>query len=612
MTQLLEDLHLVDLIQDQIKALPEQPAISYREQGRWHPISWRELGDNLTQLAKVMIHLGIETQDKIAIFAQNSERWAMTDLAGMQCRSVVVPIYPTNTADQARYIINDAGAKLLFVGDQEQYDKALEVASECPSLTNIILMKSSITQGNSPVVQHYFHQLLEYDVDYCQPLLQERLASRSLDDLITLIYTSGTTGEPKGVMLDYRNFASTTRQHSRILSFNAGERSLAFLPLSHVFERGWTLFALGRGGHVGFLENPAEVQKALTEFKPAVMCAVPRFYEKVYSAVADKVGKAPAPRRFLFYWALRQGRIRFEAANRGRRLNPARQQLVNLADKLVLSKLRDVLGGEIRFMPCGGAKLDDVVHEFFQSVGITLLCGYGMTETTATISCGLPGSIRLQGNGRPMPEVQVKIGDDNEILVKGDTVMKGYYNRPDDTDAVFVDGWLRTGDAGRLDDEGHLHITDRIKELMKTSNGKYIAPQRVEGMVARDPLIEQVAVVAEARNYVSALIVPAFESLESWAKEKGIKYKDPLDLIQHSDVVEHFEQRLKEVQQELAKFEQVKKFTLLPREFCMKRGELTPTLKLRRKVINERFSEEIDAMYSKAKKLVERKKASLK
>ncbi|SDI28227.1 long-chain acyl-CoA synthetase [Ferrimonas sediminum] len=612
MTQLLEDLHLVDLVRARIDEMPEKAALSYREKGQWHDISWKQLGTTITQLARVLLHLGLEPQDKVALFGQNSEKWTMADLACMQARAVVVPIYPTNTAEQAGYILNDAAAKVVFVGDQEQYDKALEALPHCPSVAHLVLMNSTIAKRDAAVIQHSYEELLRYNVEYCRQALEQRIEESNLDDLLTLIYTSGTTGEPKGVMLDYRNFASTTRQHSRVLDYGKGDRSLAFLPLSHVFERGWTLYSLGLGAHVGLLDNPADVQQAMVEFKPNVMCAVPRFYEKVYSAVADKVSKAPAHRRALFYWALRQGQKRFQADNGGQPLGKVSQAFYRLADKLVLTKLRAVLGGEMRFMPCGGAKLDDVVHEFFQSIGITLLCGYGLTETTATVTCGLPGSIKLQGNGRPLPEAQVKIGAENEILVKGDTVMRGYYNRPEDTEAVFEDGWFKTGDAGYLDEQGMLHITDRIKELMKTSNGKYIAPQRVEGMVGRDPLIEQVAIIAEARNYVSALIVPAFESLEAWAKEKGIKYKDQLELIQHSAVVEHFEQRLKEVQGELAKFEQVKKFTLLPREFCMKRGELTPTLKLRRKVINERFEAEIDAMYAKAKKLVGRKKASAK
>lgn len=604
--------HLVELIEKQAKERASFAAISYRADALWHDVTWADFNRQINQLAKVLMHFGMQPQEKIALFAQNSEKWITADCAGMKARAVVVPIYPTNTADQARYIINDAQAKVVFVGDQEQYDKTVEVLSECPQLSHIVLMKPSIERVELDIEQHDYQSLLELDAAEHADELTKRINERSLDDLLTLIYTSGTTGEPKGVMLDYRNFASTTRQHVEILDFGAGDRTLAFLPLSHVFERGWTLYALSQGAQVGLLEDPMQVQQALTEFKPHTMCAVPRFFEKVYSAVADKVSNAPASRRALFHWAVNQGNRKFLSQNGGKALGLFGQLKVNLANKLVLRKLRGVLGGQIRFMPCGGAKIDEQVHEFFHSIGVTLICGYGMTETTATITCGRPGQINLKATGPALPEVQIKIGKDDEVLVKGDTVMRGYYNRPEETEASFEDGWFKTGDAGHIDEHGVLHITDRIKELMKTSNGKYIAPQRVEGMVGRDPLIEQVAIIAEARNYVSALIVPAFESLEVWAKEKGIKYKDQLELIQHSEVVEHFEKRLKEVQKELAKFEQVKKFTLLPREFCMKRGELTPTLKLRRKVINERFEAEIESMYAKAKKFVEAKKASIK
>nr|WP_233132605.1 long-chain fatty acid--CoA ligase [Paraferrimonas haliotis] len=600
----LSDLHLVKLIQSRITDCAEKPALSYKEKGNWQTMLWSELGVQASSLAKALIKFDVNVQDKVAIFSQNSEKWVLADLAATQVRAVVVPIYPTNTDEQAAYIVNDSQAKVIFVGDQEQYDKLIKVVDNCASLTQIVLMNPSITTHDLSISQCYFDEAVKLESSAFNEQLEERIEHANLDDLLTLIYTSGTTGEPKGVMLDYRNFASTTSQHAQVLDYGKTDRSLAFLPLSHVFERGWTLYSLGQGAEVGLLDDPSQVQSAMAEFKPTVMCAVPRFYEKVYSAVADKVSNAPANKQRLFAWALAQGNKRFVAENGGKPLSLLSKLQLALADKLVLSKLRQVLGGNMRFMPCGGAKLDDVVHEFFQSIGITLMCGYGLTETTATVTCGIPGAISIKGNGGVLPQTQVKIGNNDEILVKGDTVMKGYYNRPQDTADVFEDGWFKTGDAGYLDEKGQLHITDRLKELMKTSNGKYIAPQRVEGMVGREPLIEQVAIVADARNYVSALIVPAFDSLEAWAKEKGIEYKDKLELIQHSDVLEHFERRLKEVQQELANFEQVKKFTLLPREFCMTRGELTPTLKLRRKVINQRFAEEIDNMYARAKQLV--------
>ncbi|MBY5993419.1 AMP-dependent synthetase/ligase [Ferrimonas balearica] len=595
----LEQLHLVQILRQRTAELGEAPALRHQVGDQWQDISWQRFGEQRDALSRALLSLGVEVQDKVAIFAQNSPQWTLADVASMQCRAVIAPIYPTNTDEQSAYIINDAGAKVLFVAGQEQLDKALLMVPQCPSLQHLVLM-DDLAPAETTVAVHRLSDLLEADHGHQQAELERRLAERSLDDLLTLIYTSGTTGEPKGVMLDYRNFASTVRQHAEFLPFGQGDVSLAFLPLSHVFERGWSLYVLSQGGTNAYLADPMQVQSALAEVRPHVMCAVPRLYEKIYSAVMEKLEQAPAHKRGLFMWALKQGRKRFDAAQGGPALGALSKAQLALADKLVLSKVRANLGGRIRFMPAGGAALDPKVNEFFQSVGLTVLCGFGMTETTATVTANRPGAIGIGTNGSALPEVEVKIGANDEILVRGDTVMRGYYNRPEATAEVFdEDGWLKTGDCGYLDAQGRLLITDRIKELMKTSNGKYIAPQRVEGMVARDPLVEQIAIVADSRNYVSALIVPAFEALENWAREKGIQYKDKLELVNHSTVKAHFEERLKAVQAELARFEQVKQFTLLPREFCMKRGELTPTMKLRRKVIYNRFAKEIEAMYRK-------------
>ncbi|WP_067659899.1 AMP-dependent synthetase/ligase [Ferrimonas marina] len=587
-------------MRDRFATMGEAPALRHKVGEQWQDISWQRFGEQVDALSRALLSLQLAVQDKVAIFANNSAEWTIADLAIAQIRAISAPIYPTNTAEQSAYIINDAGAKVLFVAGQEQYDKALTLVNQCESLQAIILMEESLRPVDSAVAIYRLKDLLEADHADQQTAMEQRVAEASLNDLLTLIYTSGTTGEPKGVMLDYTNFASTVRQHQEFVPFGEGDVSLAFLPLSHVFERGWTLYVLCMGGTNAYLDDPMKVQDALGEIRPHVMCAVPRLYEKIYSAVMEKLETAPSHKRGLFMWSLKQGLKRFHAQNGGPSMGPISKAQLALADKLVLSKVREKLGGRIRFMPAGGAALDPKVNEFFQSVGLTVLCGFGMTETTATVTANWPGKIGIGTNGNTMSETQVRIGDNDEIQVKGDTVMRGYYNRPEDTQATFTeDGWLKTGDCGCLDAQGRLLITDRIKELMKTSNGKYIAPQRVEGMVARDPLVEQIAIVADARNYVSALIVPAFEALESWAKEKGIQYKDKLDLVENAQVKALFEERLKAVQAELARFEQVKQFTLLNREFCMKLGEITPTMKLRRKVINERFAREIEAMYKK-------------
>ncbi|QBF83119.1 long-chain fatty acid--CoA ligase [Shewanella maritima] len=595
----LENYHVVRLLQQQSRALGDKVALEgFEMSAPWAQISWRRFDEISHAIALALIEVGFNVQDKAVILSANCPQWTCADIGILKARGVVVPVYPTSTVEQAAYIVNDAQAKVIFAGDDAQYKMACEVQAQCDSVEHIVVFNREVELNSDKHI--HLDELLARTFSAADSLtLTERLGQTSLDDLLTLIYTSGTTGDPKGVMLDYRNIASTILQHDQKLAFNPGDVSLAFLPLSHVFERGWSFYVLCRGGHNVYLNDTNRVKEAIATVRPHTLCVVPRFLEKVYSAVHDKVAKAPAVRQKLFGWAINVGTQVFEVGQNRAQGSLGLSLQHKLANKLVFSKLQQVLGGRLKFMPCGGAALDHNVGNFFHAIGVPVLCGYGMTETVATVTCNtldnrVPGS-----NGQPLQETQVKLGKDNEIMVRGDTVMRGYYNRPEETAAVFEDGWLKTGDAGRFDEHGNLYVTDRIKELMKTSNGKYIAPQRVEGKVACCPFIDQVAIVADARNYVSALIVPAFESLEAWAHEKGIKVENSLELLRHSQVVEHFEARLKELQKELAGFEQIKKFTLLPEAFSAEKGLITPTMKLRRKNIYAKYMSEINAMYGK-------------
>ncbi|BCV51653.1 AMP-dependent synthetase/ligase [Shewanella algae] len=593
----LEQYRITHLLRQQLKARAEHIALEGFEMAApWDKVSWNEFNRISAAIAGTLIANGFEVQDRAVILSHNCPQWTCVDVGVIRARGVVVPVYPTSTLEQAAYIINDAGAKLLFVDNKAQYELACELESLCPTLNCVVVFDKQVTL-KQPHHQH-LDTLLEQTVpEDARTELASREQSATLDDLLTLIYTSGTTGDPKGVMLDQRNFASAMRQHQQKIPFSSDQVSLVFLPLSHVYERGWSFYVLSRGGRNVYLADTQRVKEAIAAVRPHTLCVVPRFLEKVYSAVQDKVARAGNGRRKLFAWALSVGERQFEVMQ-GRAKPSAWLSLQwRLADKLVYGKLRAALGGRLQLMPCGGAALDAKVSAFFAAINLPVLCGYGMTETTATVTCNTLDNRVTGSNGRCMPEVEVRLGAENEILVRGDTVMRGYFNRPEDTAEAFEDGWLRTGDAGYLDEQGNLFITDRIKELMKTSNGKYIAPQRVEGKVGCCPFIEQVAVVADARNYVTALIVPAFEALEAWAKQKGLSYESPLELIRHSHVVEHFEERLKHLQQELAGFEQIKKFTLLPEAFSMEAGLITPTLKLRRKMIYHKYSREINAMY---------------
>ncbi|SPY32296.1 AMP-dependent synthetase/ligase [Pasteurella canis] len=594
------NLHFVNRIREQAKILSNETALRYRNDSNWQDINWKQFQQHIDELSYALLANNINVQDKIAIFAHNMPRWTIADIGTMQTRAIVVPIYATSAAKQVEYILNDADVKILFVGDQEEYNCTLEIFANCPQLQKIVAMKESIDLQNNDKACHWKTFIAEGS-NVHQSLLHERLEHKKLDDLFTLIYTSGTTGEPKGVMLDYANLAHQLQAHDTAfatLNVSQYDVSLSFLPFSHIFERAWVAYILHRGAINCYLEDTNQVREALTEIRPTLMCAVPRFYEKIYTAVWDKVQKAPFLRRTIFNWAISIGQKRFHLVAEKKPIPFLLRRQYALADKLVLSKLRQLLGGRIRMMPCGGAKLEPTIGLFFHSIGINIKLGYGMTETTATVSCWEDSHFEPNSIGTLMPGAEVKIGENNEILVRGGMVMRGYYKKPQETAETFTDdGFLKTGDAGEIDQYGNLYITDRIKELMKTSNGKYIAPQYIETKVGKDKFIEQIAVIADAKKYVSALIVPCFTSLEEYAKQLNIKYHDRMDLIKHSEIIQMFEQRINELQKELPSFEQIKKFTLLPQAFTTKMEEITPTLKLRRKVIVERYKTQIEAMY---------------
>ncbi|KAG4065579.1 hypothetical protein HA402_011268 [Bradysia odoriphaga] len=439
--------------------------------------------------------------------------WSLADLAILELRAVSVPLYATNTPAQAAFIINDADIRILFVGEQQQLDAAIALRGVCPQLTHIIVFDTAADLRGCEIAQHLHHFERLADIERFDALRQQRIAERDLQDLFTLIYTSGTTGEPKGVMLDYRNMAAQLQLHDDRLTVTADDVSLSFLPLSHVFERAWSFFIMHTGAQNVYLPN--------TDWGRETVGQVVRSFSP-------------------------------------------------LADKLVLSKLRGILGGRVRFLPAAGAKLDDNVILFFQAMGVNIKYGYGMTETCATVSCWEENSFRFGSIGKPLPGVEVRIGDENEIQVRGPIVMRGYFNKPLETaDSFTADGWLKTGDAGMIDDGGNLFITERLKG-------------------SDEDFRRQIHCATDAGS---------FESLEEYAKSVNLKYQDRLELLRNGHIIDMFEKRLREMQKELALFEQVKKFTLLPAAFSMELGELTPTLKLRRKVILQRYQHEIESMY---------------
>ena len=590
--------HYVSLFRENIQKYPKKEALMRKIDAHWQPISWEKLGTITTQLSKALLQQGVAPQQTVGILSQNTPQWTLTDLACLQIRAVTVPIYTSNTAEQALYVMNHAEIKFLFVGDEKQYHKALEVADQCPSLQKIILFDDHIPLREQKYSIHWTDFLALGNNNALDEELQQRIDSRDLSDLFTVIYTSGTTGEPKGVMLTYENLAYQMLGHSQRLEVDDTDSSLSFLPLTHVYERAWTSFCLYKAIVVYYLEDTNLVREALAEVRPTLMCAVPRFYEKIFATVHDKADASSFAKRMLFKLAVKTGRRVLTLKEQNRKPSFLLKKAYNFFDKMVYTKLKAVLGGRIKFMPCGGANLEPSIGRFFQSIGINVKLGYGMTETTATVSCWGDNRFNLQSVGTLMPNVQVRIGEDNEILVKGGMVMKGYYKNPEETAKAFTpDGFLRTGDAGKIDENNNLFITERIKELMKTSNGKYIAPQLIEGKVGKYNLIEQIAVIADGKKFVSALIVPNYEMLTQAFKDLNIKYKNTADLIKHSQVIEYIGKQLQKFQSDLPDYEQIKKFTLLPTAFSIERNEITPTLKLRRKVIYANYSREIEAMY---------------
>ncbi|MEQ1962335.1 long-chain fatty acid--CoA ligase [Xenorhabdus khoisanae] len=596
-TDFLHSYHLVNRLQQQANESPEKIAFRQWSSSEQLEMSWREVECTTKSVARALLSLGVEVQGKVGIFAQNCMAWSLADLAILQLRAVTVPLYATSTCEQAAFILNDAGAKILFVGGQEQYDIAMPLIELCPELSHLIVMDESVDLKGCPQAL-YLSAFIDNAHAQYQPELDSRIADQDLDDLFTLIYTSGTTGEPKGVMLDYRNIASQLYLHDQRLTLTKQDVSLCFLPLSHIFERAWSYYVMHTGALNVYLTDTNFVREAMVDVRPTVMCSVPRFYEKVHGAILGKVSQAPILRRMIFNWALKRGENHWMRQQQNKKGCPFTRCSYQLADKLVLSKLRNLLGGRVRFLPVAGARLDDVITRFFLSIGLNIKYGYGMTETCATVSCWEEKNYLLGSIGTPLPGVEVRISTESEIQVRGPIVMKGYFNRPEETVRAFTeDGWLKTGDAGGLDDNGNLFITERLKDLMKTSTGKYIAPQMIEGMLGQDRFIEHIAVIADARQFVSALIVPSYEAIEEYAKSINLHYRDRLELLRNHQIIELFEQRLKDMQKNIVKFHQVKRFILLPEAFSMEKGELTPTLKLRRKVISQRYQSEIESMY---------------
>ena len=590
--------HLALLIRDRIVSYGNRTAMRFKNQTSncWEDISYNEMGNAIDNVAKSLIDDDVKVNDNIGIFSGNMPEWTISDFAIMSIGAVTIPIYATDSAAQTAYIIRETKMKIIFVGEQEQYDKILQVIAEFSMPVKIVVFDGNVSLRNNKY-SSYFRHYFELGEALRPDKLNNRLASVSVDDVASILYTSGTTGEPKGVILRHSNFTNTLYNHDIFLDIKGHEVSLAFLPLSHIFERTWTAYCLHKGIVVNYLLNPKNVVEALQEVKPNIMCAVPRFFEKTYNAVMEKVETYSPAKKKLFHWAIGVGKKVMELKRLELPVSVSNKILFAIADKLVLKKGRAAFGGNILFFPCGGAMLPDNINTFFHSVGINIKYAYGLTESCATVSAFADTKFKFGTVGMPLPNVEVKIGDNDEIMLRGKNIFHGYYKKPEETEKSFVDGWFKTGDAGAIDEDGFLIMKERIKDLIKTSSGKFIAPQQIESMIGNDPYVEHVMAIGDNRKFLSALIVPNFSLLEKYAREMNIRFSSREDLLKNSQIVKFFEDRVHVIQEVLANYQRVKKFVLLTKEFSIPGGEFTSTLKTRRGFVLQKYSDIIERMY---------------
>ena len=594
----VEPKTLNELFNSSVEARRDLEFLRFKKDGEWRSLSYREVAARVRDLALGLYDLGIRSGEKLAIWSENRPEWNIADLAALAIGAVDVPVYVTQARSQIEYILADSSTRAIFVSPSFLAE-ALALKERIPGLESVIVLDGEFTgEGvyNLGALEERGRAL-----DGREPELYESLwQAAEPDDLATLLYTSGTTGDPKGVMLTHRNLTRCVTNVYQWLRLEGrkDDVALSYLPFTHIFERAvWYLYAYA-GIVVAYAESIEAVAKNLADVRPTVMTSVPRMFEKIYSRIVERGVAAGFPKKQIFLWSLGVGRRWAERKNRGVRAGWVGIEH-KIADLLVFKKWRQAVGGNIRWFISGGAPLAPEIGYLFEAAGLTILQGYGLTETSPSISCNTEHRNRIGTVGPVIDNVFVKFAEDGEILVKGDTVMKGYYNRPSANEEAFTpDGWFRTGDIGNLDADGFLVITDRKKELIKTSGGKYIAPQHVESLIKASRFVSQVVVVGNARKFAAALIVPNMELLKSYAQLKGISYAGEADLLANPRILDLFHRQVDKSTPELAKYEKIKKVALLEHEMTAESGELTPTLKPRRKVIEAKYAEVIERLYA--------------
>ena len=598
--------HLSVLVHEQAKQYGDREEIIYKEFGgsEWKSLSWNQLSDTVKQVSNALLNLGVKVQENIGIFSNNCAQYLYCDFGAWGVRAVTIPFYATSSEQQIQFMVNDASVRFLFVGEQEQYDKAHRIFALCPTLERIIIFDKTVRISSHDPNALYFEDFLKLGEGLPrQSEVETLLKQASLDDLANILYTSGTTGDSKGVMLSHEQYYAALKGNQEVVPVGEDDRVLNFLPFAHIFEKGWALLGMSVGARMIVNTYPQEVQQSMRETNPTSMSSVPRFWEKVYTGVMEKIDNAGALQRKIFQNALRVGRKHnIEYLSRGKRPPLMLHLEYEAIDKTLFSMVRKELGlTNPNIFPTAGAAISPNIEEFVHAIGLNMVAGYGLTESLATVSCDQLDKVYTIGSvGRPLSVVDVKISDEGEVLLKGKTITKGYYNRPDLNDSTFTaDGYFRTGDCGYLKD-GELFLTERIKDLFKTSNGKYIAPQMIESLLLVDKYIDQIAIIADQRKFVSALIIPEYRLLEEYARKNGIDFETREDLCANERIHDMMQERIETLQQQLAHYEQVKRFTLVAHHFSMENGELTNTLKLKRRVINENYKAEIEKMYEES------------
>ena len=595
--------HLSVLIHDQARKYGNRSVLTFRPFGslQWKTVTWNQFSLRVKQVSNAMLNLNIKPQENIAVFAQNCIHYLYTDFGAYGVKAVSIPFYATSSETQIQFMINDAQVRVLFVGEQEQYDKALRVFTLCPSLERIIIFDESVRISPNDPNAMYFSDFLKLGEGLPRQTEVENLwKTADFNDICNILYTSGTTGDSKGVVLTYGQYQAALEANDKCVPVGEDDRSISFLPLTHIFERGWAYLCLSEGAEIIINTYPKEIQDSMRQTHPTCMSSVPRFWEKVYQAVKDKIDRSGAVQKKMFAYALSVGRkYNIEYLSHAKRPPLPLALEYKVVDKAILSLVRKTMGLiNPNIFPTAGAYVSPEVEEFIHSIGLKMVVGYGLTESLATVSCDhLSEGYTLGSVGRPIEGIQIKIGENDEILLKGPTITRGYYKR-DSINAVSFDedGFFHTGDSGYLKD-GELFLKERIKDLFKTSNGKYIAPQQIEALLLVDKFVDQAAVIADQRKFVSALIVPAYSQLEEWARDNGVSYSTIDELCAHPKVNAMMKERIDTLQQTLSHYEQIKRFTILPKPFSMESGELTNTLKLRRQVVNKNYKEFIDKMY---------------